>query len=164
MIKRLNNESGYSLVEVMVSIMILTVAIIPMVGMFDMGLKSASTSGNYDTARALANKKVEQAKGLPYAQVRDNFPYPLTTPPTLNPTDGSTTAAITSTAAPHQVPAGFSYTVRKRHMKMLDGATPSSKNLVSDTTDAGMIEVKVTVTWGGTKSYTTTGIIAKDAP
>ena len=39
MTERFKSESGYSLVEVMVSIMILAIAIIPMVGMFDLGLK-----------------------------------------------------------------------------------------------------------------------------
>jgi prepilin-type N-terminal cleavage/methylation domain-containing protein len=72
--KRLREESGYSLVEVMVSIMLLAIAILPMAGMFDMGLNAATASGNYDTARALANLKLEQAKSLPYETVRTNFP------------------------------------------------------------------------------------------
>ncbi len=50
MIKRLKDETGYSLVEVIASIIILSIAIIPMVGMFDMGLNAATSSGNYDTA------------------------------------------------------------------------------------------------------------------
>jgi prepilin-type N-terminal cleavage/methylation domain-containing protein len=66
----LNMESGYSLVEVMVSIIILTIAILPMVGMFDMGLRSATTGSNYDKARALANLKMEEAKSLPFATVQ----------------------------------------------------------------------------------------------
>lgn len=59
-------EAGYSLVEVMAAIMILSIAIIPMVGMFDMGLESAMLGANYDRARALANAKLEEAKALPY--------------------------------------------------------------------------------------------------
>ena len=50
----------------MVSIIILAIAIIPMVGMFDMGLKSATAGSNYDKARALANLKMEEAKSLPF--------------------------------------------------------------------------------------------------
>ena len=60
------NEAGYSLVEVMVSIMILAIAILPMVGMFDMGLNAATKGSNYDKARTLANLKLEQAKSLPF--------------------------------------------------------------------------------------------------
>src|SRR3712207_6951320 len=111
------NESGYSLVEVMASIVILTVAIIPMVGMFDMGLETATSGGQYDTARAFANKKLEQAKSLPYdstsasvTDVKDNYPFAA---PTTKATDGTTTASITSSSEPG-VPAGFSYTVKKQ--------------------------------------------------
>jgi hypothetical protein len=64
--KLLQDDSGYSLVEVIVSIMILTVAIIPMVVMFDTGLRAVTSSGNYDTARSLANGSMEQIKALPY--------------------------------------------------------------------------------------------------
>ncbi len=52
--KLLDEEHGYSLVEVMVSIFILATAIIPMVGMLDMSLTMVTRSGNYDTARAFA--------------------------------------------------------------------------------------------------------------
>src|SRR5215210_4620017 len=79
----LKTESGYTLVEVMVSIMILAIAIVPMAAMFDMGLSSATKSGNYDRARALANLKLEQAKSLPFdsgdnaiQDLRNNFPKP----------------------------------------------------------------------------------------
>lgn len=49
--KRLREESGYSLVEVMVSIIILAIAILPMASMFDMGLNSATAGSKYDKAR-----------------------------------------------------------------------------------------------------------------
>lgn len=48
----LKEERGYSLIEVMVSIIILALAILPMVGMFDMGLHGVTASSNYDKARA----------------------------------------------------------------------------------------------------------------
>jgi hypothetical protein len=59
-------ESGYSLVEVLAAIVILTVAIIPMVAMFDAAFRAMSTSGDYDVARACAGQKLEQARSLPY--------------------------------------------------------------------------------------------------
>jgi prepilin-type N-terminal cleavage/methylation domain-containing protein len=153
LIKRFREEAGYSLVEVMASIMILSIAIIPMVGMFDMGLSKATGSGNYDTARAFANKKLEQAKSLPYADVRDKFPR--TADPT--PTSGSPQSINSSTEA--GVPSGFSYTVRKRFLQMNTSGTTT--NLVSSgTTDNGLIEVTVTVSWGS-NSYTTTGVVGR---
>lgn len=66
----LRRESGFSLVEVMVAIVVLTVALIPMVGMFEAGLRAATTSGDYDRARACATQRLEQAKSLPYEAVR----------------------------------------------------------------------------------------------
>ncbi len=56
MINRLRNETGYSLVEVMVAIMLLSIAIIPMVSMFEAGLRVAVLGSNYDKARALLTK------------------------------------------------------------------------------------------------------------
>jgi prepilin-type N-terminal cleavage/methylation domain-containing protein len=72
--KRLREESGYSLVEVMVSIIILAIAILPMASMFDMGLNSATAGSKYDKARALANLKMEEAKNLSFADVENDFP------------------------------------------------------------------------------------------
>ena len=75
MIRRLLiEERGYSLVEVMASIIILAIAILPMAGMFDMGLRTATTGSNYDKARTLANLKLEEAKSLPFDTVRGQFP------------------------------------------------------------------------------------------
>ena len=37
-----SEESGYSLVEVMASIVLLSIAIIPMVAMFDVGLRTVT--------------------------------------------------------------------------------------------------------------------------
>lgn len=62
-------ESGYSLVEVMVAIVVLTIAIVPMVGMFDAAIRAAKASGEYDEARTCAIQKLEQAKSLPYEAV-----------------------------------------------------------------------------------------------
>jgi hypothetical protein len=71
---RAENESGYSLVEVLVAIFILTAAIIPMVGMFDAALRAVTTSGDYDAARACAGQKLEQVKSLPYETVSAGLP------------------------------------------------------------------------------------------
>lgn len=64
----------------MVAILLLAVAIIPMVGMFDAGLRAATQGSDYDKARALANKQLETAKNLPYQDARDSFPVDSSTP------------------------------------------------------------------------------------
>jgi type II secretory pathway pseudopilin PulG len=71
---RTRRESGYSLVEVMAAIVILTTAIIPMVGMFDAALRAVSTSGDYGVARACAAQKLEQLRSLPYETVSAGLP------------------------------------------------------------------------------------------
>jgi prepilin-type N-terminal cleavage/methylation domain-containing protein len=65
-IRRTATESGYSLVEVMVAIVVLTIAIVPMVGMFGAAIHASEASGEYDEARTCAVQKLEQAKTLPY--------------------------------------------------------------------------------------------------
>jgi Tfp pilus assembly protein PilV len=75
----LDEEGTEDVVEVMASIMLLTIAILPMVGMFDMGLNSATAGSQYDKARALANLKMEEAESLPFATVSDDFPVIGTT-------------------------------------------------------------------------------------
>ncbi len=67
--KLYKGEGGYSLVEVMVTIVILAVAIIPMVAMFDAGLRAAVLGGNYDKARALANTNLEEVKTQSFSDV-----------------------------------------------------------------------------------------------
>ena len=73
-------ESGYSLIEVVASIMILTIAILPMVGVFDFGPQGTMSSGNYDKARALANLKMEQAKSLSFDSTKNSFPVSPSAP------------------------------------------------------------------------------------
>lgn len=140
--KFLRNEGGYSLVEVIVSILILTVAIIPMVGMFDAGLNAAVKSGEYDKARALANRQLETVKALSYDDARDKYP------------DG------TGSSAPQLCPASCggvtglnSYKVSKQFIE------PSS--LGSSATDKGIMKVTVTVAWKGTKTYETSGVVSR---
>jgi prepilin-type N-terminal cleavage/methylation domain-containing protein len=97
--KRLKGESGYSLVEVMASIIILAIAIIPMVGMFDMGLHSATTGSNYDKARALANANLEAVSALSYSDAKETY-TPLNATPAGTPvdcSDGVFTCEVTTT-------------------------------------------------------------------
>ena len=138
MSSRLKNEAGYSLVEVMVAIMILALAIIPMVGMFDAGLRAAVLGSNYDEARALANEKLEEVKVLAYAQAVSKYPPP-TSPHACAP------------APPAD--SGFSCEVETGYARINGGG------VVLDSSSRTMMQVEVTVTWDGGE-YTTTGLIA----
>ncbi len=57
----------------MVAIVVLTIAILPMAGMFDAAILAANASGDYDEARTCAAQKLEQAKSLPYESVENGL-------------------------------------------------------------------------------------------
>ena len=130
------DETGYSLVEVMASIIILTIAIIPMVSMFDVGLKAATKGGSYDQARALANERLEEVKALPFKN------------------DTLRADSVVEVYPPGRKdfagPGAFSSTVTTAYQteSYTDSATPATR-----------MKVMVAVTWNG-NSYKTTGLVA----
>jgi prepilin-type N-terminal cleavage/methylation domain-containing protein len=69
-ISPIKGAAGYSLVEVMVAIIVLTVAVVPMVGMFDAAIRAADASADYDRARTCAIEKLEHLKSLPYEAIQ----------------------------------------------------------------------------------------------
>ncbi len=146
--KLLKNEAGYSLVEVMVAIILLAIAIIPMVSMFDTGIKIATQGSDYDRARTLANKQLERAKNLSYQDVQDKFPVDSSTP------SADTGVYESSNQTDAEYP-GFTYKVRKAY------AALGSTEITEDASARTMIKVTVTVNWDSDKSYSTTGVVSK---
>jgi prepilin-type N-terminal cleavage/methylation domain-containing protein len=147
LISRLKSDSGYSLVEVMVAIMILALAIIPMVGMFDAGLRAAVLGGNYDKGRAIANEELEEIKALPFQQ--DPNPPANSVVEIYPPGTKSCTGTIE---------VGFTCQVQTTYALM------TSSGIAPDASARTMMQVTVTVTWGGgSKSYTTTGLVSRGA-
>jgi prepilin-type N-terminal cleavage/methylation domain-containing protein len=132
---RLEDESGYSMMEVLAAIAILSLAIVPMVGMFDAGLRAAVLGGNYDEGRALANEKLEEAKALPYDGVVELYP------PGTRDCSGA-------------IDPGFACEVRTAYASLGHAA------VVSGGSSGTMMQVTVTVGWGGS-SYSTTGLVSK---
>ncbi len=158
--KLLKDEAGYSLVEVMASIILLTVAIIPMVGMFDMSLNAATRASNHDIARALANKQLEQSQSLPYNTVRTSFPN---APCTF---DGSGLCEAQDLFVPEDPNDPdddvdgdglddeydvFRYAIRKQYVEPnIDPITGEVSYPDSvDGSDTGLMQVSVEVGWGG---------------
>lgn len=150
MIRRLKNEPGYSLVEVMVAILLLSIAIIPMVGMFDAGLRAAVLGGNYDQARALANKQMENAHSLPYGTVKTSFPSSTSS---FDSSGYSQTAGLTDPSFP-----GFTYEVEKQYVS---APSAGGTTFVPSLTDRGLMRIIVTVRWDSNKQYNTTSLIAR---
>lgn len=140
------DEAGYSLVEAIVSMFILALAIIPMVGMFDTGLRSATQGGNYDTGRALANGAIENVKALPYNK--------NSTPAADSIVERFAPGA--DRACPVTVPSGYTCALRTAY---------ANDSTLSGFSDGGgaqqFMRVTVTVTWGGgTRSISTVGLVS----
>lgn len=150
MIKRLKSECGYSLVEVMVAIMLLGLAIIPMVGMFDAGLRAAVLGGNYDQARALAGKQIERVQSLSYGTVKTSFPNSTAT---FDSSGESLVTGLTDSDFPN-----FTYDVKRQYVS-IPAAGGSTFDLSS--TDRGLMRVTITVRWDTNKEYSTTGLITR---
>jgi Prokaryotic N-terminal methylation motif len=169
--ERIRGESGFSLVEVMVSIVIMTLAILPMMAMFDMGLHSATTGSNYDKGRMLANLKLEQAKNLPLDTLRDNFPEPAVCGAPDPDTGYCQSGWQTEPGADF---ANFQYRIEKQYMAQpsLDPegededfypcppGPPDADTPCEPPTD--LIKVTVTVRWPNGNEYTTLGLVARD--
>ena len=142
MFKRLKSESGYSLVEAMVAILLLSIAIIPMVGMFDAGLRAAVLGGNYDNARALANEKLEEVKALSFSEALARYPEDNSTD--CNPPP----------------PAGSPVTSCEVTTDYVRLTTTAIEAAPADVEPTSMAQVSVRVEWSG-GNYETKGLISK---
>jgi prepilin-type N-terminal cleavage/methylation domain-containing protein len=136
--ERTTRGDGYSLVEVLVAIAILSLAILPMVGMFEAALRAATLGGNYDRARALANEKLEEILALPYSEPGGPADSVTEKYPPTSPTSGKRGI--------------FTYTVQTRFVD-------ASFSNPTDSPPTSQMRVEVEVEWQG-KSYTTTGFVA----
>lgn len=150
MTERIKNEAGYSLVEVMVAIMLLGLAIIPMVGMFDAGLRAAVLGGNYDQARALAGKQIERVHSLPYGTVKTSYPNSTAT---FDSSGYSQTTGPTDPDFPN-----FTYEVERQYVS---APSAGGSTFGNSSTDRGLMRVTVTVRWDASKQYSTTTLIAR---
>ncbi len=153
----------------MASIIILAIAILPMAGMFDMGLRTATTGSNYDKARTLANLKLEEAKSLPFDTVKDNFPEPAGTTTTYNGSGYYQSPDWKPVEGPASVDfTNFDYRVEKQYMAKppTDPANPT-ENFGTCATDGtcavgtNLIRVTVTVQSPNGSTYSTLGLVTR---
>jgi Tfp pilus assembly protein PilV len=143
--RRLREESGYSLVEVMASIMILALAIIPMVSMFDMALNVAARGSDYNMARTLANDKLEEIRALPYNKPGDAA-------------DSVVEKYPPGTDVADTPQSGFTRTVTTKYF--VEDPTDGNIEEAANSPTQPMMRATATVTWGEGESYTTTGFVA----
>lgn len=138
--KVVKSEAGYSMVEVMVAILILAVAIIPMVGMFDAGLRAAVVGSNYDQARALANSNLEKVEAMSYQNASAVYK------PVNAPTPGSPVSCDQGI---------YTCTVTTKY------ASLNSGSVAPDPSARTMMQVEVRVSWNNGGPYSTTGLKVK---
>jgi hypothetical protein len=123
-----------------------------MVSMFDAGLRAAVLGGNYDQARALTNKQMENAHSLPYGTVKTSFPA------SPSPFDSNGNSRTTGLTDADPLFSGFTYDVEKQYV-----SAPSAGGSTFDAsiTDRGLMRITVTVHWDSSKQYSTTSLIAR---
>ena len=121
---------------------VLVLAVVPLVGMLEAGLRAATSSGRYDAARALANGKLEEARALPYSRP-----------------GGAADSAVERYAPPgppDTTEGDFDVSVRTAFVDR-DLSSPAGSP------PAGQMRVEVLVTWDA-GSYSTAGVVSGEPP
>lgn len=143
----------------MVAILLLSIAIIPMVSMFDAGLRAAVLGSNYDKGRAIASEELAEIQALPFsspdpepASGTANSVVEIYTPSNVSPVPTPSPPADYACTPP--VPSAFACRVKTEYVKDVSG-------IVADGSSRTMIQTTITVTWGGGGKYITTGLVSK---
>ena len=137
---KLRDESGHSLVEATVAMVVQLLAVIPLVGVLEAGLRATAAGGRYDAARALAGEEIEEVVALPYDE------------------PGGAADSAVERYAPPGPPDGaegpYSYSVATEFV---------DAELVPAGSPTGQMLVEVTVTWDG-GSYSAAGLVSGGPP
>ena len=121
---------------------VLVLAVVPLVGMLEAGLRAATSSGEYDAARALANEKLEEARALPYSRP-----------------GGTANSAVERYAPPGPPDAtegDLNVSVRTAYVDR-DLSNPAGSS------PTGQMRVEVLVAWDA-GSYSTVGVVSGEPP
>ena len=121
---------------------ILVLAVVPLVGMLEAGLRAATSSGEYDAARVLANEKLEEVRALPYSRP-----------------GGAADSAVERYAPPGSpvaIEGDLGVSVRTA---FVDGELSGP----ADSPPTGQMRVEVLVTWDA-GSLSTVGVVSGESP
>lgn len=121
---------------------VLTLAVLPMVGMLEAGLRAATASGEYDAARALANEELEEARALPYSRP-----------------GGAADSAVERYAPPGPPDATEGDLVVSVRTAFVDGRLSNP----ADSPPTGQMRVEVLVGWDD-GSYSAVGVVSGEPP
>ncbi len=120
---------------------VLALAVVPMAGMLEAGMRAATAPGEYDAARSLANERLEEARALPYSRP-----------------GGAADSAVERYAPPGPPDAtegDLGVSVRTAFVD--DDLGPAGP------TPTGQMRVEVSVTWGA-GSYSAVGVVSGEPP
>ena len=122
---------------------VLALAVVPIAGMLQAGLRAATFPGEYDAARALANAKLEEVRALPYSRPG-------------GPTD-SAVERYAPPGPPDTSERGLDVSVRTAFVdeRLSDPA---------DSPPTGQMRVEVSVTKRNAGAYSTVGVVSGEPP
>ncbi|MGI6067030.1 MAG: type IV pilus modification PilV family protein [Bacillota bacterium] len=70
--KTMSNQDGFTFIEIVVSFVIIMVAVIPMMGLFEGSRENYGRAGESTTALHLAQEKLEEIKDLAASEINAN--------------------------------------------------------------------------------------------
>ena len=98
MVRRLRQETGFGLIELLMAMTILNIGILATVAAFNSGIVTLRRSGMISTASVLADKQVELYRSLTYGSIAlDSSSIPATTPYTSDEAWSSSQVTTTCT-------------------------------------------------------------------
>lgn len=151
---------GFTLLEVMVSLVILSVGLLGLASQTVSVIKANSLSDNITRATALAEDKLEELKRLGYAHAQLQDTTSSNNPPGVVSTDPQTNPSFfTNPDHSDTNPTGAAGTVTLTSLKPSPRPTPNLVwNVANNTPAAGMKTITVIVGW---KTANKSGVAAK---
>lgn len=134
------------------AIMLLGLAIIPMVSMFDAGLRASVVGSNNDRGRAIASEELAEIQALPFS--RPDTAAADSVVEIYPPSNGPAGAGDHPCTAP--IPTGFDCRVETVYARSGGGG------IVADGNVRTMVQATVTVSWDGGREYRTTTLVSKE--
>jgi Tfp pilus assembly protein PilV len=120
--RRLRQEAGFGLIELLMAMTILNLGILAVVAAFNSGIVTLKRSGMTSTASVLADKQMELYRSLTYGSIAlDSSSIPATTPYTTDPAyAGSQVTISCTTPLPSECNASRTTTGPDRHPYRVD--------------------------------------------
>jgi hypothetical protein len=121
-LRRLRQEAGFGLIELLMAMTILNVGVLATVAAFNSGIVALRRSGMISTASVLADKQMELYRSLTYGSIAlDSSSIPATTPYTSDPAWSSSQVTTScTTPLPPQCNASQTVTGPDHHPYRID--------------------------------------------